>query len=49
MNIIQKCNELASQVSQAIGNIFNKKQLDNLARKTGFVQRSTSKIKGSDL
>jgi len=46
MNIIQKLNDFGSQINQAIQNIFNKKQLDKLARETGFVQRSSSKIKG---
>ena len=49
MNIIKKIEEFGSQISQAICHIFDKKQLNQLAQETGFVQRSTSKIKGSDL
>ena len=48
MNITQKIKEFGSVVSKAINRIFKKEQLDNLARKTGFVQRSNSKIQGSD-
>jgi hypothetical protein len=48
MNIIQQFKNFSSQINQAIGNIFNHKQLEKLARKTGFIQRSTSKITGSN-
>lgn len=48
MSIIQQLKNCDSQINQAIGNIFNQKQLEKLARKTGFIQRSTSKITGSN-
>jgi hypothetical protein len=48
MNIIQKFKDFGSQINQAIDNIFDNKQLDKLARETGFIKRSNSKIKGPD-
>jgi nucleoside diphosphate kinase len=49
MNIIEQIKNLGTQINQAIQNLFQKEELDKLARETGFIQRSTSKIQGSDL
>jgi hypothetical protein len=48
VNIIQQIKNFSSKINQAIENLFNQNQLEKLARKTGLIQRSTSKITGSN-
>lgn len=49
MKIPENLSQYISKVSDHIKKLFNKEELDLLAKETGFVQRSTSKIEGSDL
>ena len=48
MHIIENVRHVAGKVGEKISGIFEKTGLANLARKTGFIQRSTSKIQGED-
>ena len=48
MHIIENVRHVAGKAGEKISGIFEKTGLANLARKTGFIQRSTSKIQGED-
>lgn len=47
--MLNKLKNIKENITSSIKTIFNKDGLDDLARKTGFVKRSTSKLKGSEL
>ena len=48
MKFIKKAKEIAGKIAGKISGIFDRGKLNDLAKETGFVQRSTSKIKGED-
>ena len=47
--MLNKIKQAKEALIFTINSIFNKEMLDELARKSGFVRRSTSKLKGSEL
>jgi len=48
VKFIEKTKDIAKKISNKILKIFNKKDLNDLARKIGFVRRSTVRIEGED-
>lgn len=48
MKFIEKVKDIAKKISNNILKIFNKEDLNGLARETGFIQRSTGRIEGED-
>lgn len=47
--MLNKLKEVKETIVSTIKDIFNKEMLDELAKKSGFVKRSTSKLNGSEL
>ena len=47
--MLNRIKQAKEALISTIKNIFNKEMLDELARKSGFVRRSTSKLNGSEL
>ena len=48
MRFIENIREIAGKVGDRILGIFDKGKLNDLARETGFIQRSTSRMEGED-
>lgn len=48
MKLIENIKQISEKVKDKILNIFNKKTLNELAKKVGFVRRTTSRIEGED-
>jgi len=48
MNIINNVKQISEKVKDKIMRVFDKTSLNNLARKTGFIKRSTVKAEGED-
>jgi hypothetical protein len=48
VKIFEKVKDFAKKISDNILKIFNKEELNGLARETGFIQRSTGRIGGED-
>jgi hypothetical protein len=48
MNIINNVKQISEKVKDKIMRVFDKTSLNNLARKTGFIKRSTGKAEGED-
>jgi len=48
VKFIEKVKNIAQKISNNILKIFNKEDLNGLARETGFIQRSTGRIEGED-
>ena len=48
MGILDAIKEHGAAIKKKFNDIFDKNYLDELARDTGFIKRSTSKIQGQD-
>lgn len=48
MNIIENMRHVAGKIGEKISGILEKTSLASPARKSGFIQRSTSKMQGED-
>lgn len=48
MSFIENIREISGKIGEKISEVFNGTKLNDLAKKVGFVQRSTSRIEGED-